>query len=80
VFEPAAQLPPAGVQFVHAFSLTQPGGQVSAYSANAAQAAEVLLAAVAHSSSTRASVNRELLKVKVVDGILAASASTATAT
>jgi ABC-type branched-subunit amino acid transport system substrate-binding protein len=70
VFDPAAQLPPAGVQFVHAFSLTQPGGQVSAYAANAAQAAEVLLAAVAHSSGTRASVTRELLKVKVVDGIL----------
>lgn len=70
VFDPAAQLPPAGVRFVHAFALTQPGGQVSAYSANAAQAAEVLLAAVARSSGTRASVTRELLKVKVIDGIL----------
>lgn len=70
VFDPGAQLLAPGVRFVRAFGLTQPGGEVSAYSANAAQAAEVLLAAIAHSDGTRASVTRALLKVSVTDGIL----------
>lgn len=36
----------------------------------AAQAAEVLLAAIAHSDGTRASVTRQLLRVRIPHGIL----------
>jgi ABC-type branched-subunit amino acid transport system substrate-binding protein len=43
---------------------------VEVYSVAAAQAAEVLLNAIARSDGTRASVTRQLFKTKVSNGIL----------
>jgi branched-chain amino acid transport system substrate-binding protein len=68
---PNEALPAAGRQFVQAFAATQPSRQVVSYAAAyGAQAAEVLLAAIARSDGTRASVVRELLAEKVRGGIL----------
>jgi YVTN family beta-propeller protein len=66
-------LGPAGQAFLREFAKTQPGGVVPSavyYVAEAAQATEVLLQAIARSDGTRASVTRELRGVKVEDGIL----------
>jgi branched-chain amino acid transport system substrate-binding protein len=65
-------LGPAGQAFLREFAKTQPGGVVpsAVYIAEAAQATEVLLQAIARSDGTRASVTRELRRVKVEDGIL----------
>lgn len=68
--DPARQLPPGGQQFVADFSATQPDGVVNTFTPYAAQATEVLLAAVAASHGTRESVVDELLAVQVEDGIL----------
>jgi branched-chain amino acid transport system substrate-binding protein len=70
ITDPARQLPPAGAEFVRSFSATQPGRVVNIYTPYAAQATEVLLAAIAKSNGTRASVMQQLLKVRVSDGIL----------
>jgi DNA-binding SARP family transcriptional activator/ABC-type branched-subunit amino acid transport system substrate-binding protein len=68
---PNSALGPAGQRFLAAFALTQADGIVPSYTAAyAAQAAEVLLAAIARSDGTRASVTRELLGTRVKDGIL----------
>jgi branched-chain amino acid transport system substrate-binding protein len=65
-------LGPAGQAFLREFAKTQPGGVVPSASgiAEAAQATEVLLQAIARSDGTRASVTRELRRVQVEDGIL----------
>ena len=69
--DPNSALPAAGRRFVEEFGATQPGKVVVSYSAPyAAQATEVLLAAIAASDGTRASVARELLATHVVGGIL----------
>jgi branched-chain amino acid transport system substrate-binding protein len=67
-----ASLGPAGQAFLREFAKTQPGVVVRSafYIAEAAQATEVLLQAIARSDGTRASVIRELRRVKVEDGIL----------
>ena len=70
VSDPARQLPPAGVEFVREFSATQPGRTVNTFTPYAAQSTEVLLAAIAASDGTRASVSDHLLSVRVTDGIL----------
>jgi DNA-binding SARP family transcriptional activator/ABC-type branched-subunit amino acid transport system substrate-binding protein len=68
---PNERLPAAGRAFIDAFALTQPSAHVTSYSAAyAAQAAEVLLDAIARSDGTRASVTKELFATKVSDGIL----------
>jgi DNA-binding SARP family transcriptional activator/ABC-type branched-subunit amino acid transport system substrate-binding protein/streptogramin lyase len=46
------------------------GGQVYAYSAQAAQAADVLLDAIARSNGSRRSVTRALFETRIEDGIL----------
>ena len=53
-------LGPAGRSFVKRFSATQPDGAVTAAAVYAAQAAEIMLDAVAHSDGTRAGVARAL--------------------
>jgi DNA-binding SARP family transcriptional activator/ABC-type branched-subunit amino acid transport system substrate-binding protein/streptogramin lyase len=69
--EPNANLPPAGRTFVREFGATQPGKVVVSYAAPyAAQATEVLLAAIAASDGTRASVARHLLTARIHNGIL----------
>jgi class 3 adenylate cyclase/ABC-type branched-subunit amino acid transport system substrate-binding protein/tRNA A-37 threonylcarbamoyl transferase component Bud32 len=64
------RLPPAGRRFVDAFAATQPDRLVHPTAVHAAQAAEVLLDAIARSDGTRASVTKELFATQVQDGIL----------
>jgi branched-chain amino acid transport system substrate-binding protein len=66
---PAEVLPPAGKRFLRAFgpAFVDRGGLGAP---EAAQAAEVLLDAIAHSDGTRASVVAELFATKVENGIL----------
>ena len=62
-------LPPAGKQFLK--DLRARTGQPSEfYTASAAQSAQILLDAIAHSDGTRASVTKELFKTRVKNGIL----------
>jgi len=65
-------LGPPGRRFLREFAATQPGGSVptEAYILEAAQATEALLDAIERSDGTRASVTRELRRLKVEDGIL----------
>jgi branched-chain amino acid transport system substrate-binding protein len=70
ITDPTHQLPSAGRRFLNAFRATQPGRAADIYSPFAAQAAEVLLEAIAHSNATRASVLQELATTNVRDGIL----------
>jgi branched-chain amino acid transport system substrate-binding protein len=70
VTDPEHQLPPAGREFVRQLSATQQGRIINIYAPYAAQAAEVLLAAIARSDGTRASVTRQLLRVRLAQGIL----------
>jgi branched-chain amino acid transport system substrate-binding protein len=70
VTDPAHQLRPAGREFVRQLSATQQRRTINIFAPYAAQAAEVLLAAIAHSDGTRASVTRQLLRVRITDGIL----------
>lgn len=64
------RLPPAGRRFLREFAPIQPGGKVDAFAVYAAQAAEVLLGAIARSDGGRASVVRELFSTRVRGGIL----------
>jgi branched-chain amino acid transport system substrate-binding protein len=65
-------LTPRGQRLMREFAATQPAGSVPSalYIAEAAQAAEVLLAAIERSDGTRASVTRELFDLEIEDGIL----------
>src|SRR5213078_2936714 len=60
--QPNENLPAAGKKFVKDFGATQKGGNVDPYSSYAAQAAEVLLTAIANSDGTRAGMTTQLLK------------------
>ncbi|MFL5962413.1 MAG: ABC transporter substrate-binding protein [Gaiellaceae bacterium] len=66
---PNSELPTAGRTFVAAFAKAVDETPAS-YPAYTAQAAEVLLDAIARSNGTRASVTAELFKTKVSNGIL----------
>jgi branched-chain amino acid transport system substrate-binding protein len=63
-------LAPEGRFFVRDFAATQPGQAVQQTAVYAAQAAEVLLAAIARSDGTRASVTTQLLASRVNRGLL----------
>lgn len=66
-----SKLPPRGRQFLRSFAAargTGPGPDFAA--AYGAQAAEIFLDAIARSDGTRASVTRELFRIRVEDGIL----------
>jgi branched-chain amino acid transport system substrate-binding protein len=67
---PNGKLPPAGRRFLREFVAN--GGEASPdfSAAYAAQAAEILLDAIARSDGTRPSVTRELFRTEVEDGIL----------
>jgi branched-chain amino acid transport system substrate-binding protein len=67
---PTSKLPAAGKSFVSAFDKTVGGALVQPYSVYAAQAADVILKAIAASNGTRSSVTSELFKVSIPDGIL----------
>ncbi len=70
VTDPAHQLPLTGRRFAREFSATQRGRNINIFAPYAAQATEVLLSAIASSDGTRASVTRQLLRVRIRDGIL----------
>jgi branched-chain amino acid transport system substrate-binding protein len=67
---PNDKLPPGGQAFVKAFSAANGGKEPDPYSVYAAQAAEVIWQAIAHSDGSRASVTQQLFKVKISGGIL----------
>jgi branched-chain amino acid transport system substrate-binding protein len=68
---PNEELPPAGKRFLEEFEATRAGEPSPPFSAPyAAQAAEILLDAIARSDGTRESVTRELFRTSVEDGIL----------
>ena len=65
------KLPPRGKEFLKSFASGRPTGAGPDYgAAYGAQAAEILLDAIARSDGTRASVTRELFRTRVTDGIL----------
>jgi branched-chain amino acid transport system substrate-binding protein len=64
------RLPAAGARFVERFGNTQPGVDIEPSAVYAAQAAEVLLDAIARSEGTRESVLEELFATSVRDGLL----------
>jgi branched-chain amino acid transport system substrate-binding protein len=66
----AERLPPAGLAFMERFARTQPGVTVEVFAAYAAQATEALLAALARSDGTRASVVDELFRVRLPGSLL----------
>jgi branched-chain amino acid transport system substrate-binding protein len=70
IIDPFDALPPNGQRFVREFSATQPRREVNLFAAYAAQATEVVLAAIARSDGTRGSVLDELRRTQVKDGIL----------
>jgi DNA-binding SARP family transcriptional activator/ABC-type branched-subunit amino acid transport system substrate-binding protein len=64
-------LPPRGQEFLESFAGGRPTGAGPDYGAAfGAQAAEILLDAIARSDGTRASVTREVFRTRVTDGIL----------
>jgi branched-chain amino acid transport system substrate-binding protein len=63
-------LTPAGRKFVRDFAPTQPEGSIDPFVLESAQAAEILLQAIARSDGTRASVLKQLRAIEVRDGIL----------
>ena len=67
---PTDQLVGKGKQFVADFGATLGGKPVEPYSAYAAQAAEIMLDAIAASDGTRQSVVDAMFTTKVTDGIL----------
>jgi DNA-binding SARP family transcriptional activator/ABC-type branched-subunit amino acid transport system substrate-binding protein/streptogramin lyase len=68
---PNSELPPPGKRFLEEFEATRAGEPSPSNSAAyAAQAAEILLDAIARSDGTRSSVTRELRGTTVEDGIL----------
>jgi DNA-binding SARP family transcriptional activator/ABC-type branched-subunit amino acid transport system substrate-binding protein len=65
------KLPPRGREFLESFASGLPSGPGPDYgAAYGAQAAEILLDAIARSDGTRASVTREVFRTRVTDGIL----------
>jgi branched-chain amino acid transport system substrate-binding protein len=67
---PNERLGPRGRRFVRDFGATQPGVPVGPYAVTAAAATEVLLAAIARSDGSRASVSRALLSTRLTDSVL----------
>ncbi|MEJ7569602.1 MAG: BTAD domain-containing putative transcriptional regulator [Gaiellaceae bacterium] len=64
------RLPRAGARFARRFARTQAGTPVEPSAVYAAQATEVVLAALARSEGTRASVLDALFRVRIRDGLL----------
>jgi branched-chain amino acid transport system substrate-binding protein len=65
------RLPPRGREFIESFANGRPSGAGPDFgAAYGAQAAEILLDAIARSDGTRASVTREVFRTRVSDGIL----------
>ena len=71
---PSAKLSRSGREFLREFQQTQPGGASPYWALYAAQATEVLLAAIARSDGTRASITRELFATRLTDAPLGPAA------
>jgi ABC-type branched-subunit amino acid transport system substrate-binding protein len=68
---PNSELPHRGKRFLADFEAKQGGAPSPPFAAAyAAQATEILLASIARSDGTRASVTRQLRRTRVEDGIL----------
>jgi branched-chain amino acid transport system substrate-binding protein len=67
---PVKALKGAGAKFVAGFAKANGGKLPDPYSAYAAQAAQVVLGAIAKSDGTRASVTSKLFNLKVTNGVL----------
>jgi branched-chain amino acid transport system substrate-binding protein len=67
---PNSQLPQEGKGFVSDFSNANGHATVDPYSVYAAEAAQVVLAAIANSDGTRAGVNSALFKVNIQNGYI----------
>ena len=67
---PSAKLSRSGREFLREFQRSQPGGSSPYWALYAAQATELLLAAIARSDGTRASITRELFATRLIDGPL----------
>jgi branched-chain amino acid transport system substrate-binding protein len=68
---PDSELPPTGKRFLEEFEAAHGGQKPPWYTATyGAQAVEILLDAIARSDGTRPSVNRELRRTSLEDGIL----------
>ena len=65
---PSAKLSRSGREFLREFQQTQRGGSSPYWALYAAQATEVMLAAIARSDGTRASITRELFATRLTDG------------
>jgi branched-chain amino acid transport system substrate-binding protein len=68
--EPLARLGPAGKHFLAAFKARFGEAVAAADVVGSAQAAEILLSAIARSNGTRGSVVNELLRARVTNGLL----------
>jgi len=71
---PNAKLSRSGREFLREYQQTQPGGSSPYWALYAAQATEVMLAAIARSDRTRASVARELLATRLTNAPLGPAA------
>jgi branched-chain amino acid transport system substrate-binding protein len=67
---PNSELPAEGKGFVSGFSHANNNATVDPYSVYAAEAAQVILAAIANSDGTRAGVNSALFKTDVTNGYI----------
>src|SRR5206468_4047884 len=67
---PVKSLKGAGAKFVTGFTKVNGGKLPDPYTAYAAQAAQVLLGAIAKSNGTRASVTSKLFNLSVTNGVL----------
>jgi branched-chain amino acid transport system substrate-binding protein len=67
---PNSQLPAEGKGFVSHFSAANGHATVDPYSVYAAEAAQVVLTAIANSDGTRAGVNKALFKVSIQNGYI----------
>ena len=64
------RLPARGKAFLRDFGATQPGARVDVAAVYAAQAADLLMDAIARSDGTRASVSTQLLRSRLRDGLV----------
>jgi branched-chain amino acid transport system substrate-binding protein len=71
---PSAQLSRSGREFLREYQQTQAGGASPYWALYAAQATELVLAAIARSDGTRASITRELFAIRLTDAPLGPAA------
>jgi ABC-type branched-subunit amino acid transport system substrate-binding protein len=69
--QPLSKLPPAGKRFIAQFrAYAKIKGNMPPYAVYQAQAAQIMLGAIARSNGTRASVVRQMMATRVKNGIM----------